>query len=222
DPAWAPREICAWENGKPLPLCGGAKGAPAFDVPSFLGPQFSADVGDRGCLYVRAVTVLKWNSRKLVVISREPLDRNLLDKTAAELGEIALYAANFDQRPIPFQASPRQSKDDDQYSVSITESPNGVVMGTGQEELHLMFVAGHLPEASGVFDRVITFGTPLPVTEWARGQQKKIGALLRVESRPSILYARLLASFGDFIRGVALLLLVVAVCFGLIELVILF
>jgi len=221
DPSWAPREICAWENGKPLPLCGGAKGAPAFDVPSFLGPQFAAVVGDRGGLYLRSATVLNSNSRKLVVISSEPLDRNLLDKTAAELGEIALYAANYDQRPIPFQASP-PSKGDDQYSVSITESPNGVVMGTGQEELHLMFVAGHLPEASGVFDRVITFGTPLPVTEWASGQQKKIGALLRVETRPSMLYARLFATFGDFVRGVELFLFVVAVSFAVIELLALF
>src|SRR5213080_4063350 len=206
DPSWAPREICAWENGKPLPLCGGAKRSPAFDAPSFLGPQFAAVVGDRGGLYLRSATVLNSNSRKLVVISSEPLDRKLLDKTAAELGEIALYAANYDQRPIPFQASP-PSKGDDQYSVSITESPNGVVMGTGQEELHLTFVAGHLPEASGVFDRVITFGTPLPVTEWARGQQKKIGALLRVETRPSMLYARLFATFGDFVRAVAQLYL---------------
>src|SRR5438876_7896872 len=221
DPLWAPREICAWENGKPLPLCGGAKGAPAFDVPSFLGPQFAAVVGDRGGLYLRSATVLNSNSRKLVVISSEPLDRKLLDKTAAELGEIALYAANYDQRPIPFQASP-PSKGDDQYSVSITESPNGVVMGTGQEELHLMFVAGHLPEASGVFDRVITFGTPLPVTEWASGQQKKIGALLRVETRPSMLYARLFATFGDFVRGVELFLFVVAVSFAVIELLALF
>src|SRR5207244_11852699 len=130
--------------------------------------------------------------RKLVVISSEPLDRNLLDKTAAELGEIALYAANYDQRPIPFQASP-PSKGDDQYSVSITESANGVVMGTGQEELHLMFVAGHLPEASGVFDRVITVGTPTPVTVWASGLQKKLDSLIRVDSRPSISYTYIFA-----------------------------
>src|SRR5207247_11323326 len=154
------------------------------------------------------------NSRKLVVISSEPLDRNLLDKTAAELGEIALYAANFDQRPIPFQASPRQSKDDDQYSVSITESPNGVVMGTGQEELHLMFVAGHLPEASGLFDRVITFGTPLPVTEWASGQQKKSGALLRVETRPTMLHASLIPTLGDLAPRVELLRTLSVPCFA--------
>src|SRR5947209_12152937 len=127
NPSVAPRQFCAWENEKPLPPCGGAKRSPAFDAPSFLGPQFAAVIGDRGGLYLRSATVLNSNSRKLVVISSDPLDRNLLDKTAAELGEIALYAANFDQRPIPFQASPRQSKDkdDDQYSVSITESPNG-------------------------------------------------------------------------------------------------
>src|SRR5207247_11253881 len=138
-------------------------------------------VGDRGGLYLRSATVLNSNSRKLVVISSEPLDRKLLDKTAAELGEIALYAANYDQRPIPFQASP-PSKGDDQYSVSITESPNGVVMGTGQEELHLMFVAGDLPEASGVFVSVFNFGTLLPVLECACGAQKRYDYIVGISN----------------------------------------
>jgi phosphoserine phosphatase RsbU/P len=222
DPSFAPREICAWENGKLLALWGGTKGAPAFDIPSFLGPHFSAIVGDRGGLYLRSASVLNSNSRKLVVISSEQLDRNLLDKTAADLGEIALYAANFEQRPMPIQASPGPDKSEDQYSVNISESKNGLVVGTGQEELHLMFVAGHLPEASGAFDRVITFGTPLPVIEWATGQQKKVGALLRVETRPSMLYARLFATFGDFVRGVELILFVVAITFSIIELLALF
>src|SRR5207248_10590405 len=58
DPSWAPREICAWENGKPLPRSGRAKGAPAFDVPSFLGPQFAAVHGDRSRLYLAPATGL--------------------------------------------------------------------------------------------------------------------------------------------------------------------
>ncbi|HEV2716546.1 MAG TPA: SpoIIE family protein phosphatase [Terriglobales bacterium] len=222
DPSFAPREICAWENGKLLALCGGTKGAPAFDIPSFLGPHFGAIVGDRGGLYLRSASVFNSNSRNLVVISSEQLDRNLLDKTAADLGEIALYAANFEQRPMPVQAAPGPDKSEHQYSVKITESKSGFAMGAGQEELHLMFVSGHLPDASGVFDRVITFGTPLPVTEWATGQQKKVGALLRVETRPSMLYARLFATFGDFVRGVELILFVVAITFSIIELLALF
>jgi sigma-B regulation protein RsbU (phosphoserine phosphatase) len=222
EPSFAPREICAWENGKPLPLCVGTKGAPAFDVPSFLGPHFAAIIGDRGGLYLRSVSVLNSGSRKLVVVSSEQLDRNLLDKTAADLGEIALYAADFEQPSKPVQTRSSTSGSEDQYSVDITEGKNGLVVGTGQEELHLMFVAGHSPDASGVFDRVITFGTPLPVTEWATGQQKKVGALLRVETRPSMVYGRLFATFGDFVRGVELFLFVVAVSFAVIELLALF
>jgi phosphoserine phosphatase RsbU/P len=222
EPSFAPQEICAWENGKPLPFCAGNKGAPVFDVPSFLGPHFAAVIGDRGGLYLRSANVLNSGSRKQVVVSSEQLDRNLLDKTAADLGEIAVYSANFEQRSKPVHTSRSPSNSEDQYSVNITESKNGLVVGTGEEELHLMFVAGRLPDASGVFDRVITFGTPLPVTEWATGQQRKVGALLRVETRPSMVYARLFATFGDFVRGVELFLFVVAVSFAVIELLALF
>src|SRR5215469_8728641 len=220
DPSFAPGEICAWENGRPLPQCAGRQGAPAFDVPSFLGPHFAAIIGDRGGLYLRSASVLNSGSRRVVVISSEQLDRKLLDKTALDLGEIALYTANFEQRAKPPQTSP--SNREEEYSVNITEGKNGLVVGTGEEELHLMFVAGHLPDQSGFFDRVITFGTPLPVTEWATGQQRKIGALLRVETRPSMLYARLFATFGDFVRGVELFLFVVALTFAVIELLALF
>jgi sigma-B regulation protein RsbU (phosphoserine phosphatase) len=173
-------------------------------------------------LYLRSASVLSSNSRRLVVVSSEQLDRNLLDKTAADLGEIALYSGNFEQRSQPVQTSPSPGGSEHQYSVNISESKNGLVVGTGQEELRLMFVAGHLPDASGVFDQVITFGTPLPVVEWATGQQRKVGALLRVETRPSMVYARLFATFGDFVRGVELILFVVAVSFGVIELLALF
>ncbi len=65
--------------------------------------------------------------------------------------------------------------------------------------------------SSGRFDREIDFGTPLPVVDWASGEQKRAGAVLRVQTRPSILYARLFAALGDFAKGVEVILLVMAV-----------
>src|SRR2546422_5172920 len=59
--------------------------------------------------------------------------------------------------------------------------------------------------------------TLFPYTTLFRSR-KKIGALLRVETRPSMFYARLFATFGDFVRGVELFLFVVAVSFAVIEL----
>ena len=64
---------------------------------------------------------------------------------------------------------------------------------------------------------MITFGTPLPFVDWATGQQTKVGALLRVQTRPSILYARLFAALGDFATGVEYMLLFAAIVFAIIE-----
>jgi len=59
-------------------------------------------------------------------------------------------------------------------------------------------------------------GAPLPVVDWANGEQKRAGAVLRIQTRPSILYARLFAALGDFAKGVEVILLVMAVGLGVI------
>ncbi len=88
---------------------------------------------------------------------------------------------------------------------------------SGQEELRPAFTAGLLPTAGNILDHEITFGTPLPVVDWSTGEQKKTGALLRVQTRPSVLYTRLFAALGDFATGVEYLLLFAAVIFAIIE-----
>src|SRR5436309_9436805 len=40
------------------------------------------------------------------------------------------------------------------------------------------FTVGAVPESSGSFDREITFGTPLPVTEWKTGAPQQVLAVL--------------------------------------------
>ena len=61
---------------------------------------------------------------------------------------------------------------------------------------------GRVAATGNTFDREITFATPISVVDWATGAQKKTGALLRVQTRPSILYTRLFAALGDFAKGV--------------------
>jgi hypothetical protein len=86
-----------------------------------------------------------------------------------------------------------------------------MTLDSGQEELRPALTAGLLPPAGNSLDHEITFGTPLPVVDWATGEQKKTGALLRVQTRPSVLYTRLFAALGDFATGVEYLLLFAAV-----------
>ncbi len=223
DPAWASRQICAWKNGSPLAVCtGAAPGKTPFAFPSFLTPGYAAIVRDQGELYLRAGTELGAGSQKLSVVSSEALDRNLLEKLAKDLGEITLYASGVDSKgtAIPAPKSPPLLNLDrpDEQNLAVRPGKNGTTVDNGREELRLAFTAGSLSSANSMFDQAITFGTPLPVVDWATGEEKKTGALLRVQTRPSTLYARLFAALGDFATGVEYTLLFAAVVFAIIEL----
>jgi sigma-B regulation protein RsbU (phosphoserine phosphatase) len=69
-----------------------------------------------------------------------------------------------------------------------------------------------------MFDHQITFGTPLPVIDWETGSREQSSPLVRVQTRPSILYSRLFAALGDFAKGVELILLAIAIVLAIIEL----
>ncbi|HUE52500.1 MAG TPA: SpoIIE family protein phosphatase [Terriglobales bacterium] len=218
DPAWARRKICAWSDEKPLPLCGGVTpdALPFGRAPS-VSPQFGAIVSDGNKLHLRSVTTLSFGSRKLTVISSEPLDRQLLEVIAADLGEITLYAMT--ASPTDTQTPPTSAESQKDEGVAVRNGPDGVVMDSRRGQvLRPILTAGSLPASSGIFDREITFGTPLPVVNWANGEQQKAAALLRVQTRPSVLYARLFAALGDFAKGVEYVLLFSAIVFAIIEL----
>ena len=234
DAAWASRQFCAWKGGKPLAICdGGTPGATPFAFPPFLNSKFAAIVRDHGSLYLRVATEVGTEGQKLSVVTSEPLDQKLLEQITRDLGEITLYAQGFEFKPeqvppAPPAKTPRalMGMDEDQKDnpagnhegMSIGGARGGLAQDDGQRELHAAFTAGTLPEADNAFDRVITFGTPLPFVNWATGELTKSGALLRVQTRPSILYGRLFAALGDFATGVEYMLLFVAIVFAIIEL----
>ena len=217
--SWSHQEICGWEDGKPLPVCGGKESTP-FSLPSFLTPQFKAVVRDQGKIFLRAATVLNAGTRKLTVISSDELDRKLLHQVAAELGEITLYVSVLEpQQPslpanksAPLASQDRKANEKFRYRAS----KDAIDIQNGEEHLRPSFTAGNLAASSGRFDREIDFGTPLPVVDWATGEQKRAGAVLQIQTRPSILYARLFAALGDFAKGVEVILLVMAVGLGVI------
>lgn len=226
DPVWSRRQTCAWQDGKPVPsLCSGAApGTTPFALPSFLGPRFGALVSDHDELHLRTAFAVP-SSPGLVVISGEALDQRILEKIAADLGEITLYVsmpvASDGKSPSAPQGNSSNPQAGGKESVKIetlTIRPTqGMSVAAGQQELRPVLTAGNLPPSSGSLDHVIAFGTPLAVVDWTSGQEKKAGALLTVQTRPSVLYARLFATFGDFVQSVELVLLVTAIVFGIIE-----
>jgi phosphoserine phosphatase RsbU/P len=233
DPAWASRQICAWKGGKALAVCNGATpGEAPFALPASLNLKSGAIVRDQDKLYLRAATEIGPESQKLTVVSSELLDRKLLEQVAADLGEITLYTQGFDFKASPLSSSATRTRtsaaitamenqareDQSQGGISIRPSNGGTALDNGQQELRPTFTAGVLPAANNTFDRVITFGTPLPFVDWATGEHAKASALLRVQTRPSVVYARLFAALGDFATGIEYMLLFAAIVFALIEL----
>lgn len=225
DSDWTRRQVCAWHGTRPQPSCSGPAGTTAFDHPfASVQDEFVGIVREHGTLYLRASTLAKSRTASLRVISSEVLDQTLFDEIAKELGEITLYGAN-EIAPTPAAAGPApgaalqiENQKKEGITIGAGRAP-GVSITTGNgKTLERSFVAGTVPAPSGFFDRQITFGTPLPVIDWATGTEPDSGAIVTVQTRPSLLYERLFAEVGGFAKVVEDALLFIAIVFGVIEL----
>ena len=219
DQAWGRRRVFAWLGAKALPVSGAQSASMTF--PDFLnnndnsyakalrgGQPFTQIVRDQGDLYLRAASMFDVGVNKLTVVTSEPFDRNLIAKIASNLGEITLY-------PAGFNWDERQSGRPKQDSVGNA----GTNQVLARQALRPTFSVGTLPPADDVMDHEITFGTPLEVVNWTTGNLDRTGALVKVRTRPSVLYGHLFAALGDIASGVEYLLLAILVFFGIIELI---
>ncbi len=98
DPLAVSRQLCIFRGGKLLFPCSEGP-ASELTLPSHLNPQFQAIVRDAGKLYLRSAASVNAGGQKLTVVSSEPLDRSVLEATAAEMGEISIDALNVGQLP---------------------------------------------------------------------------------------------------------------------------
>jgi phosphoserine phosphatase RsbU/P len=247
DRAWGRRRVCAWRGSRILLYSASTQDSSAQDssamtFPDFFnkedgdfakavhqGQPFKEIVRDQGELYLRVASVFDVGPEKLTVVTGEPLDRNLLSEIAANLGEITLYAAGIgldetrqnNQRrsdaSAPVVPSGQPEKKRDGFVISGSEA--AAKAEPGQQVLRPTFTVGALAAPSGLMDREITFGTPLSVVDWKSGERARAGALVKVRTRPSVLYTHLFAALGDFAQGVEYILLAVLIIFALIELI---
>jgi phosphoserine phosphatase RsbU/P len=205
-PEWTRRQVCAWYGNEPKPYCSKPEDIAVFDSPSFINGDFRDMVSDRGTLYLRTATVIVAKPNSLCVILSEPLDKDFVENIAGDLGRIAVYGTkNTAANPASGSAVPAQPNSKNFSAFDTTER-------------HQAFFAGTIPPASNALDHEITFPIPLQVIDWATGQRLRAGALAEVETRPSVLYARLFAALGDYAKGVEYILLSIAIVFAIIEL----
>jgi len=225
DPAWARRQVCAWYGDKPLPLCTEFKGA-ALTRPQFVKDRFREIVRDHNELHLRVATSMAIKSSTLTVVTSEPFDKELVGNIATDLGEITLFASGIMLNPAAAadrtavtraSASSSPPKSDDRTSINTNQQ--GTPVEVDQQVLQPTFTVGTLPGPADRLDLEIPLaGTSLTVVDWDTGERRQ-RALVRVRTRPSVLYGHLFAALGEFVQGVAYILIGVGIFFGIIELI---
>jgi phosphoserine phosphatase RsbU/P len=204
-PEWTRRQICVWYGNQPQPYCSGPEGAAAFDSPPFITGDFRDLVNDGGKLYLRSATVLMAERGSLRVILSEPFDQEFVETVARDLGRIAVYGT---ESPTAASSTKPTQQDGSQHPLIFNDA--------GLREK--TFFAGKIPLASNALDHDITLRIPVPMVDWATGKPERVGALAEVETRPSVLYARLFAARGDYAKGVEYILLSILIVFAIIVL----
>jgi phosphoserine phosphatase RsbU/P len=224
--------VCAWYAGNPLPLCDHANES-ALRVPGSITNGFRDMVSDRNELHLRVVSSIVVRGEKLRVVTSEPFDKQLVGTIASNLGEITLLVpastvvngheqagdAATPQAGTTAAANATGSQNKDRFTFTETEKgPAGQT--TTQTFFQPSFTVGALPSPADNLDFEIPLaGTSLPVVDWDSGKQTPLGAVVRVRTRPSVLYNHLFAALGEFVKGVEYILLSIAVFFALIELI---
>jgi sigma-B regulation protein RsbU (phosphoserine phosphatase) len=219
DPAWSRRQVCAWYGDKPLPLCNEFKGA-SLTRPGFVKGRFRDIVRDRDGLHLRAVTSLSIRSNRLTVVTSEPFDKELVGNIAADLGEITVFPSGvtLDQSPAKSSSASATPSKSSGGGVA-SSSQQATTVQTDQQLSQPTFTVGAVPSPVGTFDLEIPLaGTSLSAVDWNTGERDR-KPVVRVRTRPSVLYGHLFAALGEFAQGVAYILVGVGIFFAVIELI---
>lgn len=225
DSSWNRRQVCAWFGDKPLAVCDEFRGS-SIALPAFVKGNFKDLVRDHEHLHLRVGSSVQVAGNKLTIVTSEPFDKELVGKIAEGLGEITLYTTGQDEKPLSHEktaggAAKQKPAESPKYASGfvIDENKQRAPQPGGPRVLHPAFTVGSMPEASGSFDREITFGAPLAVVDWDSGNSDKYGPVLQVRTRPTVLYNHLFAALGQFVTGVTYILMGVGIFFAIIELI---
>jgi sigma-B regulation protein RsbU (phosphoserine phosphatase) len=205
-------EVVAWRGGQRIQLHAPGGQQRVGELPAWLKGNFQGIIRDQTGLYLRAVNTVTADSAPLIVLSSMPVDRALVERIAAGIGEVTIYPGSvIHSRALG-----------DQPATGITVEPRGFRSGTNdqpkQNAPRLPPIAGgSLPPQNRTFDREVTFFAPLPIIDWETGQPARIA--LRATTRTSLLYARLFQTMVEFGSAIWTLLIVLAIVFAGIELI---
>ena len=197
-------EVVAWYRGQRIELYAPAGKRNVGERPAWLQGNFQGIVRDQTALYLCAVNTVATDGAALTVLSRMPVDGALLDRIAADIGEVTIYPGSVIR------------------SRAVGDRTKEITIDTGDEAkpepTRLARIAGGtLPPQSRRFDREVTFFAPLGIVDWKTGERTRIA--LRATTRPSLLYARLFQTMVEFGGAIWTLLIALAIVFAAIELI---
>jgi sigma-B regulation protein RsbU (phosphoserine phosphatase) len=221
--SWSGRHVHVWLDGK-LILSSSPKGVSSTPppLPSYLNGAFAGVVRHHDKLSLRAAETIPIGRGKLTVLSSEPLDRNLLEVLATDLGEITLYASGLTlskiEQPGPAKGESVQRSGDPKPLLELSSSEGNYVLDTGKDLPTPTITTGSVPPPARAMDRQVSFATAVRVVDWETGEHNSPAAI-SVQTRLSKLYDRLFGALGEFAPAIEYSLLIVAVVFALIELV---
>jgi sigma-B regulation protein RsbU (phosphoserine phosphatase) len=197
-------EVVAWRGGQRIELHAPGGLRYVGELPAWLKGNFQGIARDQTGLYLRAVNTVAADGATLTVLSSMPVDRELVERIAAGLGEVTIYPSSVIR------------------GRAAADSTNEITIDTGEpakpEPARLARIAGgSLPPQSRTLDRTVTFFAPLSIVDWKTGNHASIA--LRASTRPSLLYARLFQTMVRFGDAIWTLLIVLAIVFAVIELI---
>jgi sigma-B regulation protein RsbU (phosphoserine phosphatase) len=195
-------------------------GSPPTTNPAWLSDGFHGAVTEAdGSHWLRSVRRVRVRGQDLTVMASTRLDADLLRRLSSNLGVITLYT---ETNPANDAGNnPPAKKDRTNISLNAGKGAgwevNGRTLGATSES---RISGGTLPPPARRLDDELTFGTLFSVTHWPNGNSKEL--FLAVTTRPSLLYARLFLTLGEFSGLVFTFLIGVGLLFAVIELVALF
>lgn len=200
-------EVTAWQQGKMIPLHGTD---PAHaQMPAWIKEDFQGLVGEKGQLFLCAI--VKGGGDSLVMF-RVPLNKSVVDRSAAGLGEVRFFNLTEIQGQPEAGGLVISEQDDTQpgaKKVNFELAREPVASGGSVP-----------PHGSMRYDPELSYVNPVPFLDWTTGAGKN--AAITVITRPSALVDRLFLRTGRLGDVLLSVLAGVAVFFGLIVIVALF
>ncbi len=193
-PEWT---IAAWVNGRPLQLVNG--NSPRRELADRTRDTTGVIGFDRR-FFIRSYRSTRTPEGNLQVVMLVPITPELLSRAVPDLGLVTLY--HFEQS---------DGGKDSQSSFNFSEGDNKNLTPVPTVS------AGTQPPQIYRFDPTLQFGSVFRITDWASGEESR--AWVNVRTRPSILNSRVFTDLGEVGSAVLVLLAVIAVAFGIIELI---